>query len=96
MRLGLLAVWVSAILAMVGVYVMFSFLTPFIGTVDNYAWQYMNVLNASSVWKDLYISTQGTLSMAWSVIMIVLFISLILWVVVNSARREPQEEYYEE
>ena len=93
MRLGLLAVWVSAILAMVSLYIMFSFMTPFIGTVDNYAWKYINELNVPSMWKDLYVNLQNALSLIWSAVLIVLFISLVLWVVVNSARREPQEEY---
>jgi len=95
MTLGLLAIWVSAVIALITLYIAFSFVTPMIGTIDNFINQIVNQVPMDELWKNLYYNVQSQLSMIWSTVMIVFFISILIWVVIQSARREPQEEIYE-
>lgn len=86
---GLLAIWASAIAAMFALYFMFRMLTPLVGEVDYHAWTLLNNpdFNVSQEWLDLYQSINLTMQNGFSVLVYACFVSIILFVVVQSARR---------
>lgn len=93
---GLLAVWASAVLAMITVYVIFQFTGPLIGQLF---YEMNNLVSTGAItmdpnWETTYYSTQATLQTIFSFTFIALFISLVVFIVVQSARRRTDE--YEE
>ncbi len=92
-RRGLLYVWATAIAAMFIAYVLFSYVVPFIAVIDYFANQIFYMLGIDqSPWKtDIYDYWGGILRQAFGWMSGILFFSLILYLYLTSARREPNE-----
>lgn len=93
---GLLAIWASAFLAMITIFIIFQFVTPIVGQIE-YQLQgliYSGNLPMDDTWRTFYINTSATLQQVFGFFFIALFISLIVFVIVQAARRETYE--YEE
>ena len=92
MRKGLLYVWATAIAGMFLVYLLFSYLTPFIGLIDYYVGDLWYTLGLEdSPFKALYDTWKPILRDVFGYMSGILFFSLIAYLILNSARREPNE-----
>jgi len=92
-RKGLLYIWASAIGAMFLVYILFSYVTPFIAIVDYYVSQIWYTLGLdNSSWKSMYDYWIPILRDFFGWMSAILFFSLVIYLILNSARREPNVE----
>jgi len=94
LRTGLLYVWASACGAMFLLYVVFSFVTPVIGFIDYTIYNLMAELGVPQSWINVYNQWVPYLRDFFGYTAIALFISLVIYLLVNSARREPTEYVY--
>jgi len=94
LRAGLLYVWASAIGALFLLYIIFSFVTPIIGYIDYAVYSLFGELNVPQDWVNVYNQWIPYLRDFFGYTAIALFISLIIYLLVNSARREPTEYYW--
>ncbi|RLG61554.1 hypothetical protein DRN87_02180 [Candidatus Geothermarchaeota archaeon] len=92
-RRGLLYIWASAIAAMFIVYITWSYAIQILGIVDYYINQIWEILGipTNSTFRQLYITDVSILREFFGYLGFALFISLIIYIIVNSARREPNE-----
>jgi len=86
---GLLAIWASAIVAMITLYLVFQLITPIIGQFDYAIQDYMltSPLPITASWSQLFTDVGGFMQQAFSITIYACFISLIVFIVVQSARR---------
>lgn len=73
-------------------YILFNFLTPCIGVIDTSAQEILSDLPLSQSWHDFYFYWAPILRDAFGYFSAASFFSLLIYVVVNSARREPEED----
>jgi uncharacterized protein YqgC (DUF456 family) len=95
--IGLLGVWASAAFAIIGLYVVISFVLPMVGMIDFEVYQLLNnpAFSISASWVTLYQTCVGYLRQSFSYLLFGCLIGLIAWVVIAPLRREPNE-YYED
>ena len=90
MRPGLLYIWAAGIAALFMIYIMFNIVTPVLGVIDTNLDQLFYTLGIdTTAWKSLYDYWIGVLRDFFGFLTVALFISFILYIIVNSARREP-------
>ena len=88
MRVGLLFVWVSALAGMFFVYVMFTVLMWVMGPVDSAAEDVIATGAVDSAWAEFYYKWRGQYQEFFGYFLAAAFISLLIYLLVNSARRE--------
>jgi len=90
---GLLAIWVSAAVALFTLYVIYSIMTPIVGQIDFYIYGYMQdpTYNVSQQWLNTYNSLSSFLQTSFTYLIFAAFVSLIIFVLVQSARRRTDE-----
>ena len=93
MASGLLWVWASAAVALFMLYILFSFLTPVVGVIDTAITGIMGDVPMEESWHEMYNRWVPYLRDFFGYLSIGLFISIIIYVILHSARREPNEYY---
>jgi len=90
---GLLAIWVTAILSILALYICSSLILPLIGIMDYNVNSLMMDPNLifKAEWVDTYNSLIPTLRDGFSYLALGCLVSIILFVIINSARREPND-----
>ena len=91
---GLVYVWATATAGMFLLYVIFSFVTPAVGYVDAVIYRLFSTLDVPQSWLDMYNQWVPYLRDFMGYLAIASFASLIIYLIVNSARREPNEIPY--
>lgn len=94
---GLLAIWVSAGLALITIFIMFQIAVPILGELQFHL-DYLreNVLKdmIDPRWHNVYVNVSNYLINAFQYFFFLILISLIIFVIVQSARR--RTDAYEE
>lgn len=88
---GLLQVWGYVAASLFSLYVMFVFITPVLATIDNAVYTTMQDLPMGQDWMIIYLTWAPVLRDFFGYLTIACFIALLIYVIVSSARREPQE-----
>ncbi len=90
---GLLAVWASAIAAMITVYIIFQLVTPLMGQIDYAIQDYIltSPVGFDATWMELYTTLSAFMQQAFAMVIYAIFISLLVFIVVQSARRRTDE-----
>lgn len=94
--IGLLAIWVSAIAALFALYVLYQILTPILGELDYQVYSFITTsgLPFSSTWLAVYNQMSPFMAQTFTYLLYIAFISICIFVLVQSARRRTDE--YEE
>ncbi len=93
---GLLAIWASVIVGLIFLYIAFLFLMPVVGQIVNTIYDviYTTSIPMNENWQDLFINIASFFQIAFQFMIYAFIISLIIYVVVQSARR--RTDAYEE
>ena len=91
---GLVWIWASATLAMFGLYVLFLFLGWILGVVDQQYYDVVENVGMEQSWISFHDYWIPKLRSFFGYLTAASFISLLIYIVVNSARREPVSTYY--
>jgi len=94
---GLVWIWANACVGMFTLYLFFTFLMPILGIVDSEVGKLIvgGDIPVSSSWIDYYLYWIPRFRDMFGYLSLGCFISLIIYVIVQSARREPSEETFE-
>ena len=93
-KLGLVFIWASAVLAMVVLYIQWPVAVYLMGVAD-WVWEVViESLPIAQGWIDLHDTWVARFQMIFGFMALGTFISIIIWLLVNSARKEPVEIEY--
>jgi len=94
MAKGLVYIWIGVLTALTTLYLTFQFLVPILGMLDSEIQKIIigGNVEMSSTWVDFYMYWVPILRNFFGYLTVACFISLLVYVIVQSARREPDEE----